>query len=108
MSGKFSLSPRDSRREFLTHAGVLALAAAGGPLVAAEPAPSKSTPESLVKLLYESLTEKQRKDVCFAWNYVEKERGLLRTRLENNWKITKPSIKSSYYTADQQHLIRKI
>jgi hypothetical protein len=28
--------------------------------------------------------------------------------LENNWKITKPSIKSDYYTADQQQMVRKI
>jgi len=103
------LSPlRDSRREFLKTAGALALVAAGGPMLAAEPEKAKSTPESLVKLLYETFTAKQKKDVCFAWDFVEKERGLLRTRLENNWKITSPSIKSSYYTGDQRQLIRKI
>jgi hypothetical protein len=101
-------SVRDSRRDFLLHSGALALAAASGTMIAAEPAQAKSTPESFVKQLYESMSAKQKKDVCFAWDYVEKERGLLRTRLENNWKITTPSIKSSYYTADQQHLIRKI
>ncbi len=101
-------SVRDSRRDFLLHSGALALAAAGGTMIAAEPAQAKSTPESFVKQLYESMSAQQKKDVCFAWDYVEKERGLLRTRLENNWKITTPSIKSSYYTADQQHLIRKI
>ncbi len=101
-------SVRDSRRDFLLHSGALALAAASGTMIAAEPAQAKSTPESFVKQLYQSMSAKQKKDVCFAWDYVEKERGLLRTRLENNWKITTPSIKSSYYTADQQHLIRKI
>lgn len=101
-------SARDSRRDFLVQSGALALAAAGGSMIAAEPEPTKSTPESLVKHLFESMSDQQKKDVCFAWDFVEKERGLLRTRLENNWKITTPSIKSAYYTADQQQLIRKI
>ncbi len=110
----FTSSSRDSRRSFLMRASALAFAATGGPIFAAEPSvPQKAdvhqkSPETLVKLLYDSFTEKQKNDVCFAWDYVEKKRGLLRTRLENNWKITKPSIKSSYYTADQQHLVRKI
>jgi hypothetical protein len=103
------LSPlHDSRREFLKTAGTLALVAAGGPILAAEPEKAKSTPESMVKLLYDTFTARQKQDVCFAWDYIEKERGLLRTRLENNWKITSPSIKSNYYTGDQQQLIRKI
>ncbi len=60
---------------------------------------TKKPPETLVKFLYDSLKEKQRKEVCFDWNHIDKNRGLLRTRLENNWKITKPSIKSSFFTA---------
>ena len=99
---------RDSRREFLKQTSVLALAAAGGAVLSAEPAQLKSHPESLVKLLYETFSAKQKRDVCFAWDYVEKQRGLLRTRLENNWKITPPSIKSNYYSTDQQYLIRQI
>ena len=105
MSDHFS----SDRRAFLQQAGVLALAAVGTPLLRAEPVPAaQKTPESLVKLLYESFSEKQKKDVCFTWDYLDKRRGLLRTRLENNWKITSPSIKSDYYTSDQQALIRKV
>ena len=101
------LSP--SRRDFLRQASALAVATTCGAvsdraLYAADNKP----PETLVKLLYDSMNETQRKQVCFAWDYVEKERGLLRTRLENNWKITKPSIKSGFYTADQQALVRDI
>lgn len=102
------------RRRFLQQGGaaVAGLVAAGSaaPLWAVptkKPAEPQE-PESLVKLLYESLNEKQKKEMCFDWDYVEKKRGLLRTRLENNWKITKPNIKSSFYTADQQALIRSI
>jgi hypothetical protein len=93
------------RRDFL-QAGALALAAGclPGQLLAEE----KKPPETLVKVLYDSLKPEQRKEVCFAWDFVEKERGLLRTRIENNWKITKPSIKSSFFTADQQDVIRQI
>ena len=35
-----------------------------------------------------SLSRKQRKKVCFAWDYIDKERGLLRTLVANNWNIT--------------------
>ena len=98
------------RRDFLKQAGALALAASSGPLLSDEvaAASNKKTPETLVKILYDSLKEQQRSEVCFDWNHIDKNRGLLRTRLENNWKITKPSIKSSFYTADQQALIRDI
>jgi hypothetical protein len=95
------------RREFLKQTGALALAASSMPMLSAAPAEKKSA-ESLVKILYDTLTEKQKSAVCFDWNHIDKRRGLLRTRLENNWKITKPSIKSGFYTADQQMMIRKI
>ncbi|MEO2015215.1 MAG: DUF3500 domain-containing protein [Fuerstiella sp.] len=98
------------RRHFLKQAGALALAASGVPLCygALAAAANRKTPETLVKILYDSLTEKQRKAVCFDWSHIDPNRGLLRTRLENNWKITKPSIRSSFYTVDQQAIIREI
>ncbi|MCA9271402.1 MAG: DUF3500 domain-containing protein [Planctomycetales bacterium] len=103
-----------SRRSFLTASGAAAASllapGAARPLwaVAKESAPVKAAPESIVKLLYESMNEEQKKTVCFAWDHVDKRRGLLRTRIENNWKITKPDIKSEFYTADQQQMIRDI
>jgi hypothetical protein len=106
MSSHF-ISTKD-RRAFLKQAGALALAATGSPLLGAVPTAAHKPPETLVKLLYDSLNDQQKTQVCFSWNHVDKSRGLLRTRLENNWKITEPSIKSSFYTADQQDLIRKI
>ena len=65
-------------------------------------------PESLVKILYQKLDERQRKVVCFPWNHIDKRRGLLRTRIENNWRITKPIIASGFFSKDQQELIRAI
>ena len=104
--------PLQPRRDFLKQAGGLALATSSLPALAtpsllAATAPQK-TPEGLVTVLYKSLTDKQKKEVCFDWNYLDKKRGLLRTRLENNWKITKPSIKSDFYTKEQQDLAHQI
>jgi hypothetical protein len=98
------------RRDFLRQAGSLALAASGVPLMSGEAlaVPGGKTPETLVSVLFETLTSAQKKAVCFDWNHVAGEQGLLRTRLENNWKITRPSIKSSFFTGEQQELIRLI
>lgn len=104
-------SDSPQRREFLKQAGALSLGAAGASLLPTESvgaASSESTPESLVKVLFDTLTPKQKQQVCFDWDHIDKRRGLLRTRVENNWKITKPSINSSFYTPEQQKLIQKI
>lgn len=94
------------RREFLKFGGTaLATSGMAFPAVAAKP---QKTPETLVKILYDSLDEKQRKVICFDWNHMDKKRGLLRIRLENNWKITNPTIDSKFYTADQKALLREI
>jgi hypothetical protein len=102
-----------SRREFLKSAGTLAaVAAAGTPLwaQAAESAGSagSSPPETIVKSLYDSLSPAQRQTVCFAWDHVAGNQGLLRTRVSNNWHVTKPQINSDFFTKDQQAMIRGI
>jgi hypothetical protein len=96
------------RRSFLKQAAALALATPAAltvelPTLLAADSKQKH-PETLVSILYDTLTEKQKNEVCFSWDHVDKTRGLLRTRIENNWKITKPSIKSSFFTAEQQQL----
>jgi hypothetical protein len=114
------------RREFLTAAGgaVLAASAIGGVLPAgrvwAKPKAAaaaagvtgtysaKSSPESMVKVLYDTLSPKQREDICFAWDYQDPTRGLLRTRVANNWEITKQMVKSDFYSDDQRAIIRGI
>ena len=85
------------RRHFLRTAGTATLGAlgAGTPLLHAAKKAKPPQAESLVKLLYQSLTEKQRKAMCFAWDHLDKTHGLLRTRTANNWRITKPIIASS-------------
>ena len=99
-----------SRREFLKTAGVAAVAVGASPLLARAAAaiPSDATPESVAKLLYESLSPEQKKEICFAWDFTEDKRGLLRTRISNNWNITKPTIASDFYNSDQQAMIMHI
>jgi hypothetical protein len=102
------------RREFLRTAGVTAASAAAGtlplwatPRAEAAPTPS-SAAETAVKGLYESLTDKQRQDICFDWDFQDPKRGLLRTHVSNNWQITAPHIHSEYYTRKQQMIIHDI
>lgn len=96
-----------ARRNFLKSTAVAAAAGACIPKVL-QAADTKSEPESLVKVLYEKLSDDQRKGVCFDWNYNDTDRGLLRTRVANNWHITKPVLKSDYFTGEQRDLVRKI
>lgn len=65
-------------------------------------------PESIVKKLYESLNERQLKEIAFEWDHIDKQRGLLRTHVSNNWQITKPDIDSEFYTAEQQEMVKAI
>ncbi|MEX0610532.1 MAG: DUF3500 domain-containing protein [Pirellulales bacterium] len=112
---------RIQRREFLTtSAGVVLGATALGSVLPAgrvwaqaktaeAAAASASSPESLVTVLYEALSPKQREAICFPWNYKDPERGLLRTRVANNWDITDYYINDNdFYTKDQQAVIRGI
>lgn len=99
------------RRHFLrssTAAALGILGPTGSLLSAGQPVQKAAPAESLVKVLYESLNEKQRKAMCFAWDHVDPKRGLLRTRIENNWRITNPIVASNFYNKDQQVLIRGI
>lgn len=75
---------------------------------AAETSATPAAPESLVKVLYDTLTPEQRKTICFAWDYQDAKRGVLRSRVENNWHVTEPDILSDFYTADQQAIIRDL
>jgi uncharacterized protein DUF3500 len=96
------------RRQFLATVGA---AAAAGTLplwatpkaIAAPPTP-KSAAETAVKGLFDSLTPEQKQVMCFAWDHQD-GRGLLRTHVSNNWQITKPHIRSDFYTKKQQDII---
>src|SRR5262249_14487042 len=104
---------RLNRRELLRSAATATAATiAGGlgifpmPKATAQPNP-KSAAETLIKTLYGSLTDTQKKEVCFPWDYKD-TRGLLRTHVSNNWQITRPQIRSDFYPKEQQILLHDI
>ncbi|MEM6331034.1 MAG: DUF3500 domain-containing protein [Planctomycetota bacterium] len=118
------LRPTDQqvdRRHFLAASGgVLAASAlpagklwarpADAAPVTAPPVTAANQPaaESMVKALYETLTPGQKEAICFGWGHVDPRRGLLRTRVSNNWQITRPTLSDDFYTDEQREIIRKI
>ncbi|WP_372716786.1 DUF3500 domain-containing protein [Novipirellula sp.] len=103
-----------NRRQFLGHssaaiAGAAIAGTAAAPLLssAAKAAESTPTAETLVGRLYETLSEKQRGDVCFDWDHHDPKRGLLRTFVANNWNITKHEINDDFYSDEQRDLIKQ-
>jgi hypothetical protein len=114
---------RMQRRDFLMTAGGLAMGATALSSVlpagriwaqakaaseTAASAASAGTPESLVAVLYETLSPKQREEICFPWDHMDTKRGLLRTYISANWDITDRAVNSPFYTSDQQAIVRKI
>ncbi len=102
-----------TRREFLKTTGIAtaaAVAVGASPVLAhaAVAIPADSTPESVAKMLYGSLSDAQKKEICFAWDFTEDKRGLLRTRVANNWNVTKPTLTSDFYTDDQRAMVKHI
>ena len=97
------------RRSFLKQStAVVAASTACLPRLASAAESPAPTSESLVKVLYDSLKEEQRAQVCHDWDYVDPKRGLLRTRVANNWMINAQEINGEFYTGEQRDLIRKI
>ncbi|HEX3872040.1 MAG TPA: DUF3500 domain-containing protein [Pirellulales bacterium] len=102
-----------TRRQFVKTACAAGLAATSLPTwarAADKPlsAGDVEQPESIVKVLFESMSPKQKETVCFDWDYKHPQMGLLRTRVANNWHVTKPQINSDFYTKDQKKMIREI
>lgn len=104
-------NPQTDRRDFLKQAGAGAALLATSSVISPQvclAGEKQATPESMVKTLYGTLTESQRKEICFDWDYVDPKKGLLRTRVENNWSITKPEINDDFFTDDQRDIMRAI
>ena len=91
-------APSLNRRNFLASIAASGLGSAlwTAPALAA-PSP-KSAAETAVKAFYDTLTDTQKKTICFDWDYKHPERGLLRTHVSNNWQITKPFITTATST----------
>ncbi len=100
--GEMSLS----RRRFLAAAAVAGAGAGvlgGGAMrvLGADAKPAVTTSETLVVQLYKSLSEEQRKAICFPFDHP------LRGKVDNNWHIVKPTV-GKFLTADQQDLVKQI
>lgn len=96
-----------NRRTFVKAVGATALAAATAPAIFsprfAYAAPSdKSEAETTVARFYGSLSDEQKKTICFPFDHE------LRSRISANWHITKPVIESKFYSKEQQALIDEI
>ncbi len=92
-----------TRRAFLQKASLAAGAfGVGGilPGFAAEQPKAKPTSDTLVKTLYDSLSEEMRGKICFGYD------DKLRLEVDNNWHITKTLV--SDFTKDQQAMIKEI
>lgn len=94
------------RRHFLA-ASAVSLAGFAIPrnAVMAQSKPTIEVSETAVSAFYESLSEQQKKSICFGWDHNESERGLLRTHVSNNWQITRPHIDSEFYAKKQKALL---
>jgi hypothetical protein len=102
-----------TRRDLLKTVGGVAIAAATMPLSvlvtprpvsaaeAAKRAARSAKPETLVKTLYDSMTAEQKSAVAFPFDHA------LRSRVDANWAIVRPSIKE-FFTPDQQAMITDI
>lgn len=93
------------RRDFLKAVGGVALAGAAAswslPGAYAAPSPA-SAAETAVVRFYASLSEDQKKAICFSFN------DPLRQRINANWHITKPTVGNDFYNAEQRKLIGEI
>ena len=90
-----------TRRRFLETASVAAVSASLAPSLFASPTRS-SKAETAVQEFYESLSEAQRKEICFGFNHN------LRKKINANWHVTKPTIGDDFYTDSQRATIDKI
>lgn len=96
-----------TRRDFLRATGAATVATAALPAIA-QAGDASAPPETVVKHLYDSLTPKQKAVVCFDWDHIDSERGLLRSRVSANWSITDPHLNSEFFTGEQRALVREI
>ena len=98
-----------SRRAFLSAAAAAAgsLSIRPTPRLWAEDADTPNTKSALVEL-YKSLSEQQRKSMCFAWDAQGRGTVPRRLHVSNSWNVAGPKIGSSFYDAEQQQLIAEV
>jgi hypothetical protein len=73
-----------------------------------QPAHQPATAELLVKAFYAELSDEQRAAICFPWDHHDATRGLLRNFIANHWQVTRPCIRSAFFSSAQQGMIHDI
>ncbi len=98
---------RGPDRRFFLAATAVSLAGWAIPkqTLVADSSSGRGASETAVKAFFESLSEKQKKEVWFNWQHQDPNRGLLRTHVSNNWQITRPHISSDFYSKKQKDLL---
>jgi hypothetical protein len=94
-----------TRRDFVKGVSAAALTAGASSLILprAFAAPTASSPaETAVQKLYQTLSDEQRKAICFPFGHES------RSRISANWFVTDHKIASDFYTAEQKELIGQI
>ncbi|MFK7738217.1 MAG: DUF3500 domain-containing protein [Pirellulaceae bacterium] len=100
-----------NRRKFIQHSAATVAAASVLPRVVAsgsEKAATSQSAESFVKVLYESLSPKQKEAICLPWDHMDSKRGLLRSRVSPNWQINNQEVNSEFYSHEQRDIIRNV
>lgn len=110
------------RRQFI--AGAASAVAAGNvahglEMAQAAPTPTPKGADDAIRTLYESLSDMQRGEICFAWD--ERARAVfgqpitrdpkgvvLRQHVSNTWLITPHKLGSDFYTDNQRMLVRRV
>jgi len=95
------------RRDFIKTVGGAAVAGVAAsalfdPRFAHAAPTAASAAETAVGRFYNSLSEQQRADICFPFDHE------LRSRINANWHVTKPTIAADFYSNDQRALIDEI
>lgn len=95
------------RRDFMKSVGGAVVAGTAFPMMT-NPAAiyaaagTERAAETAVGRFYNTLSEKQRKAICFDFNHE------LRKRINANWHVTKPTIGDDFYSDEQRKLIDEI
>jgi len=100
---------RPNRRDYLKT--VAATAALGGSILEAVPQSSAadaadSDADKAVRALYQALSDRQKKALCFDWDHKGPGGLPLRLHVTNNWAVSNTTIAS--LTKDQQALVEDI
>ncbi|MEO8485297.1 MAG: DUF3500 domain-containing protein [Betaproteobacteria bacterium] len=64
--------------------------------------------EALVHAFAAGLDEGQRREIAFPYDHVDERGGLLRAFVANHWQVTRPAIRSDFYSPAQQALVHAI